>query len=93
MKMARNPAVSASQTASVRLLKPDPFTVRKTLCVPIENVGGLTDVMVGTGYPIMNGNEPDVPPPGAGFTTVTFTVSMLARSLAETSNARDEELV
>jgi hypothetical protein len=43
---------------------------------------GLRLVMVGAGLEIVKGSALDVPPPGAGLTTVTLTVPAVAMSAA-----------
>jgi hypothetical protein len=48
-----------------------PFTVRVSAPVPALTVLGDMDVVVGTGLFTVNVTAVDVPPPGAGFVTVT----------------------
>jgi hypothetical protein len=57
-----------------------PFTVSVKAAVPAVALVGEIEVMVGTGLLTANGEAPDVPPPGAGFVTVTLNVPAVAIS-------------
>jgi hypothetical protein len=50
-----------------------PLTVSVKPAPPAVTPFGLSDVIVGAGLLIANGEFPDVPPPGAGLATVTLT--------------------
>jgi len=62
--------------------KPAPFTVSVNAAPPAVALVGEIDASVGAGLLIVNVCAPDVPPPGAGFVTVTFTVPAVAISAA-----------
>src|SRR5262249_58418494 len=62
-----------------------PPTVSVNAGPPAAALFGVRLVSVGTGFGaavIVNVSGPDVPPPGAGFTTVTVAVPAVARSPA-----------
>jgi hypothetical protein len=59
-----------------------PFTVRVKAAVPAVALVGESEAMVGTGLFTANGEVPDVPPPGAGFVTVTLNEPAVAISAA-----------
>jgi hypothetical protein len=61
-----------------------PFTVKVKPPLPAVTQVGLIDVVVGTGLLMVNVTAFDVPPPGAGFTTVVAAVPALATKLAGT---------
>ena len=61
-----------------------PFTVKMKSALPAAIQVGLIEVVVGTGLLIVNVTEFDVPPPGAGFTTVTDAVPTVATFAAGT---------
>jgi hypothetical protein len=56
------------------LTKPVPVTLNMNAPLPTLAEVGLRIVTVGAGLLMVNDKFPDVPPPGAGFMTVTFTV-------------------
>jgi len=62
---------------------PVPFTVRVNAVPPAVALVGMIEVAVGAGLLIVNVWPPEVPPPGAGFVTVTFAVPAVAISAAE----------
>ena len=59
-----------------------PFTVSVKAAPPTIVLVGESVVIVGTGLFTANGEFPDVPPPGAGFVTVTLNVPAAAMSAA-----------
>jgi hypothetical protein len=61
-----------------------PFTVKVNEPLPAVVEVGLIEVMVGTGLLMLKVTAFDVPPPGAGFTTVTDAVPALAIRAAGT---------
>src|SRR5438477_23090 len=61
-----------------------PFTVRVKEPLPAMVEVGLIEVMVGTGLLMLKVTALDVPPPGAGFTTVMDAVPALAIRAAGT---------
>lgn len=71
-----------------------PFTVKVNWALPAVVEVGLIELMVGAGLLIVNVTELDVPPPGAGLTTVidavpaaaTFAAGTIAVSLIEETN-------
>jgi hypothetical protein len=62
--------------------KPVPFTVSVNPAPPAVAEAGLRPVVVGTGLLIVKVWALEVPPPGAGFTTVTWAVPAVAMSAA-----------
>jgi hypothetical protein len=60
--------------------KPVPFTVRVKPAPPAVAAVGLRPVVVGTGLLIVKVWAFEVPPPGAGFSTVTWAVPAVAMS-------------
>jgi hypothetical protein len=62
--------------------KPVPFTVSVNAAPPAVAEAGLRPVVVGTGLLIVKVWALEVPPPGAGFTTVTEAVPAVAMSAA-----------
>jgi hypothetical protein len=65
-----------------------PFTVRVNWALPAVVELGLTEVVVGTGFNIVNVcafDVPPPPPPPAGVTTVTCAVPLVATSAAGTT--------
>lgn len=62
---------------------PLPLTVRVNAAPPSFALDGDRDERVGGALLIVNEAAFDVPPPGAGFVTVTFVTSALAMSAAE----------
>lgn len=63
-------------------LKLVPFTVRVKAAPPTVALEGESVASVGDGLFTVNGEFPDVPPPGAGFATVTLKVPAVAISAA-----------
>src|SRR5439155_24780018 len=61
-----------------------PFTVKVNCAPPAVAQVGLIEVVVGTGLLIVKVCAFDVPPPGAGFTTVTDAVPGFATRAAVT---------
>jgi hypothetical protein len=61
-----------------------PVTVNVKSVLPAATQFGLIEVVVGTGLLMVNVTAFDVPPPGAGFTTVTDAVPALAIRAAGT---------
>ena len=61
-----------------------PFTVIMNCAAPARHELGLIEVVAGTGLLIVNACEFEVPPPGAGFTTVTDAVPAFATRAAVT---------
>jgi hypothetical protein len=57
-----------------------PFTVSVKAAPPFVALAGESVVTVGKGLPIPKVAAVDVPPPGAGFVTVTFTFPDVAIS-------------
>lgn len=67
------------------LTKLPPFTVNVNLALPAITVDGDREVALGTGLLMAKARDgEDVPPPGAGFATVTAAVPVDAMSLAGT---------
>jgi xanthosine utilization system XapX-like protein len=64
------------------LTYPVPFTVKVNAAPPTVAPLGLSDVIVGTGLFTVNVDPADVPPPGAGFVTVTEGMPATAMSAA-----------
>jgi hypothetical protein len=62
--------------------KPVPFTVRVNAAPPAVAPFGDSEVIVGAGLLIVKVCAPEVPPPGAGLVTVTFTGPAVAMSAA-----------
>jgi hypothetical protein len=62
--------------------KPVPFTVSVNAAPPADPLAGESDVIVGAGLFTANAEFPVVPPPGAGFVTVTLNVPAEAISAA-----------
>jgi xanthosine utilization system XapX-like protein len=62
--------------------KPVPFTVRVKAAPPAVAPFGESEVIVGAGLLIVKVCAPEVPPPGAGLVTVTFTEPAVAMSVA-----------
>jgi hypothetical protein len=62
-------------------LKPLPVTVSVNAALPAYAVAGLRLVVVGTGLLTVKDSAFEVPPPGAGVTTVTLATPAVARSL------------
>jgi hypothetical protein len=62
--------------------KDAPFTVSVKPALPASALEGEIVLIVGEGLLIVNVCAPDVPPPGVGLKTVTFTVPPVATSLA-----------
>lgn len=63
-------------------LKFVPLTVNVKAAPPANVLVGESDVSVGNGLFTVNGEFPEVPPPGAGFVTVTLKVPAVAMSPA-----------
>jgi hypothetical protein len=61
-------------------LKFVPLTVNVKAAPPANVLVGESDVSVGSGLFTVNGEFPDVPPPGSGFFTVTLNVPAVAMS-------------
>jgi hypothetical protein len=61
-------------------LKFEPFTVRVNAVPPAKALVGDSEVIAGNGLFTVNGELADVPPPGAGFVTVTLNVPAVAMS-------------
>jgi hypothetical protein len=59
-----------------------PFTVRVKAAPPFTALAGESEVMVGAGLFTANGELAEMPPPGAGFVTVTLNVPAVAMSVA-----------
>jgi len=76
--------VEPFQRTSDVVTKPVPITDRVKAGPPAGVDDGLRRVTVGVGFPttIENGTEFDVPPPGAGLTTVTLADPSAATSPA-----------
>ena len=64
--------------------KPDPLTVSVKPAPPAVALAGDSEVSAGTGLVIAKAWAFEVPPPGAGFVTVTFTLPAAAISAAGT---------
>lgn len=64
-------------------MKPLPFTVSVNAAVPALTVFGDMEVATGCGLFTVNVIAFDVPPPGAGFVTVTEGVPAAATSPAK----------
>ena len=64
------------------LTKPVPFTVKVIPALPVVAVFGLIVVTTGVGLLTPNVSAAEVPPPGAGETTVTLAVAAVVKSLA-----------
>jgi hypothetical protein len=64
--------------------KPPPLTVKVNAALPAGAALGEIELSVGTGLGIemLNDTAPEVPPPGAGFTTVIEAVPVAAMSAA-----------
>ena len=62
--------------------KPVPFTVSVNAAPPVIALFGERDEIVGSGLFTVKFAEDDVPPPGAGFVTVTGNMPPVARSVA-----------
>lgn len=60
---------------------PDPLMSSGVSADPANTLVGLTLPMAGTGLFTVKSTDADVPPPGAGFTTVNFPTVPFARSL------------
>jgi len=56
------------------LTNPVPFTVNVNAALPAVALAGASPVIVGAGLLIVNIRFAEVPPPGAGLLTATFTV-------------------
>jgi hypothetical protein len=66
-------------------MKFDPFRVRINAELPAITVDGLMDPREGTGFEVAlieNSAEPEFPPPGDGFVTLTEADPALATSTA-----------
>jgi hypothetical protein len=63
-------------------LKLVPFTIRVKAAPPTVALDGESVVTVGAGLFTVNGELPEVPPPGAGLVTVTLNVPAVAISAA-----------
>jgi len=65
-------------------VKPLPLTVKLKAAVPAVAAAGKSEVRVGAGLGAAMGNAmaPEVPPPGAGLTTVIEALPMVAISAA-----------
>jgi hypothetical protein len=59
-----------------------PFTVSVKVAAPVLAEAGESEVIAGTGSFVAKVAAVDVPPPGAGFTTVTLPVPAVAMSAA-----------
>ena len=59
-----------------------PVTVRVNAAPPANAKLGFKDAVMGTGLLVVKVKGPDVPPPGAEFTTVTIAVPAVAMSAA-----------
>jgi len=64
------------------LTKPEPLTVSVKAAPPAVALVGESDVMIRFGLLMVNGMLAEVPPPGAGFVTVTFAVPAVVMSAA-----------
>ena len=62
--------------------KPVPFAVRVKPVPPAVALAGDSEIAAGAGLLIAKDWEPEVPPPGAGFDTVTLAVPAVATSAA-----------
>ena len=60
-----------------------PFTVSRNCAPPDATEDGFKLLIAGTGVAIVNVSALEVPPPGAGLTTVTLAVPTLVMSTAE----------
>ena len=67
-------------------MKPLPLTLRVKAALPATALGGVSEVIDGTGLAllIVNAFALEVPPPGAGLKTVTLALPALAMSPAGT---------
>ncbi len=65
-----------------------PVTLREKPAAPAIAVVCESEASVGAGLLIVNVIEADVPPPGAGFTTVTAAVPAVAKSASGTTAVR-----
>src|SRR5579864_9748801 len=72
---------------------PVPLTVNVKVAPPTVAVEGESVVIVGSGGLIVKVAALEVPPPGAGFTTVTCPLPALAMSAAVICVVRTEALV
>jgi hypothetical protein len=72
-----------AQRTTDELLKFVPVALRVNAPLPTAAVLGLIELSVGDGLLTVNVFAPDVPPPGAGLNTVTWTVPAVAMSAAE----------
>jgi len=63
-----------------------PFTVRVKAVPPFVALVGERDVIAGTGLFTVKEELMEVPPPGAGFKTVTLSVPAVAMSVAGTTS-------
>lgn len=61
---------------------PLPFTVRVKAAEPVATAAGAMVEMTGAGLSMANAADGDVPPPGAGFTTVSAAIPAEVRSAA-----------
>lgn len=73
--------------------KPVPLTVSVKAAPPSVALVGARDVSTGAGLLMLNTCAPDVPPPGAGFVTVTFVVLTVRISEAGTAEVNCVELL
>ncbi len=64
------------------MTKPVPFKVRVNVDPPAKTVVGDNEEIEGDGLLIVKFATEEVPPPGAGFTTVTLAVAAAAMSAA-----------
>src|SRR5580698_6816985 len=63
---------------------PEPYTSIVNAALPALMLDGFSDVRLGTGLLMLNVFALEVPPPGAGLSTVTLAVPAAAMSLAGT---------
>jgi len=70
------------QVITVVATKPDPVTPSRTSLDPATTLAGLTLLIVGTGLFTVKSTPGELPPPGDGFTTVSFATVPLAKLLA-----------
>ena len=75
-------STAAFQAITEDETKPEPVTSRGVSPDPASKLEGLMLLIAGTGLSTEKLTAGDVPPPGEGFTTVTFAIDALARSAA-----------
>jgi hypothetical protein len=71
------------QVIAVEEKNPVPVTSSVVSADPTGTLAGLILLIAGTGLFTEKSTDEDVPPPGAGFVTVSFPIAPFARRLAE----------